>query len=200
MATSCRSSGLLYPNFSKSFQPLGSDRLHYNPTTPNQQNGGSFLGDPSSKYTQTLRRNNGSKKRDLVVEATPDPEIGNLLSFWPSDNLWIAAGVAGVMVTLPFFAQRLLTLTREVDLAAETVEKIADSVGKVAEEVDKAAENIAEALPEGGLKNVVNLVEDLAEESAKDAQKVEDLMDKVEELDNKVEAYFKNQSKDNPTT
>lgn len=64
-------------------------------------------------------------------------------------------------------------------MAAETVEKIADTVGKVAKEVDKATEDLAEALPEGGLKQVVSFVEDLAEEAAKDAQKVEDLMDKV---------------------
>ncbi|CAA2954478.1 Hypothetical predicted protein [Olea europaea subsp. europaea] len=199
MATSYRCSGLLHPNFSKSFQPWGSHRLHYNPTTSNQKNRGSFLGDPNLKYIQTLRRDEGTKIRELVVEATPDPEAGNLLSFWPSDNPWIA-GLAGIMATIPFLIQRLLTLTRDVDVAAETVEKIADSVEKVAEEVDKVAEDIEEALPEGGLKNVVNLVEDLAEETAKDAQKVEDLMDKVEELDDKVEAYFNNQSKDNPTT
>ncbi|KAL2483170.1 uncharacterized protein Fot_44618 [Forsythia ovata] len=195
MAASCSCSGLINPNFSKRFQPLAFHQLPYHPTT---SNGGSFLGDPSLKYIQTLRRNKGSKIRELVVQATPDPEVGNLLSFWPSDNPWLT-GVAGFMVTVPFLAQRLLSLTKEVDLAAETVEKIADAVEKVAEEVDKAAENIAEALPEGGLKKVVNLVEDLAEETAKDAQKVEDLMDKIEELDDKVEAYFSKQSKDSPT-
>ncbi|CAA2962987.1 Hypothetical predicted protein [Olea europaea subsp. europaea] len=199
MASSCSCPGLLQPNFSKGFQPLGSHRLHYHPTISNLKNGGSFLGDQSLKYIQSLRTNNGSKRRELVVEATPDPEVGNhLLSFWPTDNPWFA-GVAGFMVTVPFLAQRLLTLTKEVDLAAQTVEKIADAVEKVAEEVDKAAENIAESLPEGALKNVVNLVEDLAEETAKDAQKVEDLMDKIEEIDDKVEAYFSNQSKDNPS-
>ncbi|KAK6130145.1 hypothetical protein DH2020_036124 [Rehmannia glutinosa] len=83
----------------------------------------------------------------------------------------------------------------EIDTAAQTVEKIADTVGKVAEEVDKAAEDIAEALPEGGLKKVVSFVEDLAEETTKEAQRVEDLMDKVEELDDKLEAFLEKQSK-----
>ena len=64
-------------------------------------------------------------------------------------------------------------------MVAETVEEIADAVGKVAEEVDRAAEDLAESLPEGGLKQVVSFVEDLAEETAKDAQMVEELMDKV---------------------
>lgn len=80
-------------------------------------------------------------------------------------------------------------------MAAETVEKIADTVGKVAAEVDKAAEEMAEALPEGGLKKMVSFVEDLAEETTKDAQMVEDLMDKVEELDDKLDAILKQQSK-----
>ncbi|EYU40558.1 hypothetical protein MIMGU_mgv1a026631mg [Erythranthe guttata] len=111
-----------------------------------------------------------------------------------SDSPLIAL-IAGLTVGLPFVIQRLLTLTKEIDMAAETVEKIADAVGKVADEVDKAAEGIAESLPEGGLKKMVHVIEDLAEETAKDAQKVEDLMDKVEELDDKLEAFLEKQSK-----
>ncbi|KAL8064387.1 hypothetical protein ABFX02_01G086400 [Erythranthe guttata] len=104
----------------------------------------------------------------------------------------LLAGAAGLFVVLPMVVQRLLTLTKEVDMAAQAVEKIADAVEKVAEEVDKAAEGIAAGLPEGGLKKVVRFVEVLAEETAKDAQKVEDLMDKVEELDDKVEEFLNN--------
>ncbi|KAL6550114.1 hypothetical protein OROMI_020602 [Orobanche minor] len=105
------------------------------------------------------------------------------------DTPWLAV-VAGLLVAVPLMVQRLLTLTKEVDMAAQTVEKIADAVGKVAEEVDKAAEGIAAALPDGGLKKVVRIVEGLAEETVKDAQKVEDLMDKVEELDDKLEEFL----------
>ncbi|KAL0393410.1 UNVERIFIED_CONTAM: hypothetical protein Slati_4307200, partial [Sesamum latifolium] len=123
----------------------------------------------------------------VVRNATPEA-AGDLLSSFFSlpgipglphlgDNPWLA-GAVGLFVAVPLMLQRLLTLTKEVDMAAQTVEKIADVVGKVADEVDKAAEEIAEALPEGGLKQVVHFVEDLAEETAKDAQKVEDLMDK----------------------
>lgn len=64
-------------------------------------------------------------------------------------------------------------------MVAETAEKIANTVGKVVEEADQVVEDLAEAVPEGGLKQISSFVEDLAEETAKDDQKVEDLMNKV---------------------
>lgn len=68
----------------------------------------------------------------------------------------------------------------QVSLAAETVEKVAEAVEKVADDVDKAAEEFAAKLPEGGkLKGIVQSIEHLAEETEKDAQLVQDLMDKV---------------------
>lgn len=72
------------------------------------------------------------------------------------------------------------TSIEQVAIAAETVESVADAVGKVADEVDKVAEEFAEKLPEGGmLRGIVKSIEHLAEETEKDAQLVEDLMDKV---------------------
>ncbi|KAL0445913.1 UNVERIFIED_CONTAM: hypothetical protein Slati_1719200 [Sesamum latifolium] len=152
--------------------------------------------------TRTSSSCKGFRKKDFAIVRNATPEAaGDLITSFPipsislpGDNPWIT-GIAGLLVTVPFLVQRLLTLTKEVDMAAETVEKIADTVGKVAEEVDKVAEEIAEALPEGGLKKMVSFVEDLAEETTKDAQMVEDLMDKVEELDDKLDAILKQQSK-----
>ncbi|KAL8053680.1 hypothetical protein ABFX02_05G088600 [Erythranthe guttata] len=155
----------------------------------------------SAAPTKTAYSNQSNK--DLIVRnAAPEAAATvDLLSSFSlptipgiSDSPLIAL-IAGLTVGLPFVIQRLLTLTKEIDMAAETVEKIADAVGKVADEVDKAAEGIAESLPEGGLKKMVHVIEDLAEETAKDAQKVEDLMDKVEELDDKLEAFLDKQSK-----
>ncbi|XP_019174135.1 PREDICTED: uncharacterized protein LOC109169710 isoform X1 [Ipomoea nil] len=80
--------------------------------------------------------------------------------------------------------------TEQVEAAAETVEKVADVVGNVAHEVDKAAEGFKENLPAGKLKDIVEAIEHVAEETAKDAQIVEDLMDKVEELDDKLEEFL----------
>ncbi|KAK6117219.1 hypothetical protein DH2020_049098 [Rehmannia glutinosa] len=119
----------------------------------------------------------GQHRGFVVRNASPEAAAGDLLSSFP-------------LPTIPGFSDNPWRLIR-----AQTVEKIADTVGKVAEEVDKAAEDIAEALPEGGLKKVVSFVEDLAEETTKEAQRVEDLMDKVEELDDKLEAFLEKQSK-----
>ena len=62
----------------------------------------------------------------------------------------------------------------------ETAEEVAEVVEKVAEEVDKVAEEISEHLPEGGKLSVaVKIIEKAAEKTAKDAELVEDVIDKV---------------------
>ncbi|KAH0758898.1 hypothetical protein KY290_022391 [Solanum tuberosum] len=134
--------------------------------------------------------------RDLVVHATA--ETGDLLSsivpFLPTgENSWVNWAV-GLGVTVPTITARLLKVTKQVSLAAETVEKVAEAVEKVADDVDKAAEEFAAKLPEGGkLRGIVESIEHLAEETEKDAQVVQDLMDKVEEVDEKLEAFISNQ-------
>ncbi|KAL0324396.1 UNVERIFIED_CONTAM: hypothetical protein Scaly_2406700 [Sesamum calycinum] len=93
----------------------------------------SLLGDNPCRYL-------------VVTNATPEA-AGDLLSSFSSlpgipglphlgDNPWLA-GAVGLFVAVPLMVQRLLTLTKEVDMAAQTVEKIADVVGKVADEVTK---------------------------------------------------------------
>ncbi|KAL8552650.1 hypothetical protein ACS0TY_001366 [Phlomoides rotata] len=148
-----------------------------------------------------------SSTTDLVVRRATPELAGDVLSSLPLDSLNSIPGfslvadnplltaAAGLFVGLPLMIQRLVALTKEMDMAAQTVEKIADCVEKVAEGVDKAAEDLAKALPEGELKKVVHFVEELAEETARDAQKVEDLMDKVEELDDKLEEFLDKQFK-----
>ncbi|XP_051137780.1 uncharacterized protein LOC127255996 isoform X1 [Andrographis paniculata] len=151
----------------------------------------------------------GADSSGELVNQNPTPEIaGDLLSSLTShlpgipgfhlpggEGSWLA-GIVGLCVTVPLLIQRVLSFTKEVDLAAQTVEKIADAVEHVAEEVDKVAEGIGAALPDGGLKSMVHFVEVLAEETAKDAQNVEDLMDKVEELDEKVDEFLGKKTKD----
>ncbi|XP_051129239.1 uncharacterized protein LOC127250123 [Andrographis paniculata] len=105
-----------------------------------------------------------------------------------SDNPWIA-GIAGLAVAVPLLIQRLLTLTKQIDMAAGAVEKIADAVGKVAEHVDEVAEDLSESLPEGGLKKMVGIVEEFAEKTHEGAEKVEDLMEKVDELTDRVDEF-----------
>ncbi|KAG6396976.1 hypothetical protein SASPL_143137 [Salvia splendens] len=167
------------------------------------RNGGkcSFL---RSKTDLQLLHRSPNKKRNFIVANIATPEAAadlvsssDLLSSFSlpavqgiSDNPWVA-GIAGLMVGVPFLIQWLVTVSKEVGVVAETVEEIADAVGKV----DRAAEDLAESLPEGRLKQIVSFVEDLAEETAKDAQMVEELMDKVEELDEKLEKILEKESK-----
>ncbi|CAA2983306.1 cold shock 2-like [Olea europaea subsp. europaea] len=55
----------------------------------------------------------------------------------------------------------------KIESGIETVEQIVEVVEKVAEEVDKVAEDIADDLPDGKLKNVVDFVEEMAEKTAR---------------------------------
>ena len=62
----------------------------------------------------------------------------------------------------------------------ETAEDVVEAVEKVAEEVDKVAEEIKERLPAGGkLRVAVTSIENIAERTAKDAEMVDDIIDKV---------------------
>ncbi|KAK4429582.1 hypothetical protein Salat_1258800 [Sesamum alatum] len=75
-------------------------------------------------------------------------------------------------------------------VAITTVEEIVEAVEKVAEGVEKVAEDIADDLPEGGrLRKAVDFVESVAERASKDAHLVGDFIDKVQEVEERVEEY-----------
>ncbi|XP_059279696.1 uncharacterized protein LOC132033675 [Lycium ferocissimum] len=187
------STNLQYPCSSRSqtqiFNPLAIVK---------NNNGGCSFPDnltTSSHGSGVVLRKSNKKPRDLVVHATA--ETGDLLSgvipFLPTgENSWVSWAV-GLGVTVPLITARLLTVTKQVAVAAETVEKVAEAVEKVADDVDKAAEEFAAKLPQGKLRGIVESIEHLAEETEKDAQAVQDLMDKVEEVDEKLEAFISNQ-------
>ncbi|KAG9132740.1 hypothetical protein Leryth_014027 [Lithospermum erythrorhizon] len=123
-----------------------------------------------------------------AVEAIPETAEG-FLALFPADTPWYAwAGAA--MVAIPLAIQRIVKLTNDVEAVADTIEGIADTVGKVAEQVDKAADDIVEKLPEGKLKEMISKVDDIAEATIRESQKVEDLMDKVEEMSNEMEEFI----------
>ncbi|KAL3340145.1 hypothetical protein AABB24_028658 [Solanum stoloniferum] len=185
-----RSTNLVNPCSSRSltqiFNPLAISKIN---------NNGDRVLTTTSHRSSVLRKTN-KNARDLVVHATA--ETGDLLSsvvpFLPTgENSWVSWAV-GLSVTVPLITARLLTVTKQVSLAAETVEKVAEAVEKVADDVDRAAEEFAAKLPEcGKLRGIVESIEHLAEETEKDAQVVQDLMDKVEEVDEKLEAFISNQ-------
>ncbi|KAF3654544.1 hypothetical protein P3S67_012168 [Capsicum chacoense] len=174
--------------------PASYMSTNLNPLAISKINKGRIL--TASSHRSAILQKSNKKTRDLVVHATA--ETGDLLSgvipFLPTgENSWISWAV-GLGVTVPLITARLLTVTKQVSFAAETVEKVAEAVEKVADDVDKAAEQFAATLPEGGkLRGIVESIEHLAEETEKDAQLVQNLMDKVEEVDEKLEAFISNQ-------
>ncbi|XP_055834107.1 uncharacterized protein LOC129902749 [Solanum dulcamara] len=191
-AASYMSTNLIKPCSSSSNRSLTQI---FNPLAISKNNNGGRVLTTTSHRSGVLRKTNKIIPRDVVVHATA--ETGDLLSgvipFLPTgENSWVSWAV-GLGVTVPLITARLLTVTKQVSLAAETVEKVAEAVEKVAEDVDKAAEEFAANLPQGKLRGIVESIEHLAEETEKDAQSVQDLMDKVEEVDEKLEAFISNQ-------
>ncbi|XP_042032777.1 uncharacterized protein LOC121779509 [Salvia splendens] len=124
--------------------------------------------------------------RSVVQPGTPPPSKPPF-----SFIKWIV-GVA-ITVVLPFFSSKwtsLLKIKNEVETAVEIAEEIVEAVEKASEGVEKVAEKLAEELPEGGgLKKAVDFVEHVAEIANKDAHKLGDLIDKVQEVEEKVEDY-----------
>ncbi|KAH6829245.1 hypothetical protein C2S53_007943 [Perilla frutescens var. hirtella] len=146
--------------------------------------------------------------KDLVVRRATPEAAGDILSSFPlnsipgfADHPWVV-GICGLLVGVPLMIQRLVAFTKQIDVAAQTMENIADTVEKVADSVDKAAEEFKEGLPEGRLKQAVAFVEDLAEDTSDTADKVGDIMDKVGQIDDKLEEFldknFKGNAKSKP--
>ncbi|KAL9682771.1 hypothetical protein QQ045_014579 [Rhodiola kirilowii] len=82
----------------------------------------------------------------------------------------------------------LALLKYKLDTVVQTAEDIADVVEQVAEQVDKLAEEVSEHLPQGGkLRRTMEVIEDLAEETAKQAHLLGDVIDKVQEMEDNLE-------------
>ncbi|XVF36648.1 hypothetical protein REPUB_Repub19eG0075200 [Reevesia pubescens] len=143
-----------------------------------------------------LQTNRNTKMKNMVVrnssETGAPPFPFNLL---PGSNNWLL-WVLGTVISLilPFTTSKwgpLLKLKNEADHILQTAENISDAVEAVAEKVEKIADEIGDQLPEGGkLRATLELVEDLAEETAKNAHLTGDLIDKVQEMEDKMESFM----------
>ncbi|XP_010681223.3 uncharacterized protein LOC104896204 [Beta vulgaris subsp. vulgaris] len=130
-----------------------------------------------------------AKKGNDKVEAsaaTPGPSSGNPWCNW----------LVGIILSLilPFGHKKwsgLLAMKNEVDTVVQTVEMVVETVEKVAEGVAHVADEVANQLPEGGkLQNIVCHVANMAEETAKDAHLVDQLIEKVENIEKGVVSAF----------
>ncbi|KAG6624519.1 uncharacterized protein LOC122298645 [Carya illinoinensis] len=107
-------------------------------------------------------------------------------------NVWIAGILASII--LPFLGFKwgpLMKLKSEVDTVVQIAEDVTETIERVAEKVEDVAEEVADHLPAGGkLKDAAMFIENLARETAKDAHLVDEVIDKVQEIEDKVESFF----------
>ncbi|KAK8580379.1 hypothetical protein V6N13_143485 [Hibiscus sabdariffa] len=140
-------------------------------------------------------RNRKMKNMQMVccsLESGHLPFPFNLLPAGSDWQLW-ALGTA-IPLILSFTTSKwgpLLKLKNDADKFLETAEHISDVVEEVAEKVEKIADEMGDQLPDGGkLRATLELVEDLAEETAKNAHLAGDLIDKVQEMEDKLETFM----------
>ncbi|KAL1821801.1 uncharacterized protein LOC108216827 [Daucus carota subsp. sativus] len=113
---------------------------------------------------------------------------GGIPGSWKSWLLGIVVTVIIPLMTNKWGA--ILTWTKKIESAVQTVEDMVEAVEEIAEKVDKFTENIADDLPEGKLKETLEKIENVAERVAQDADRLDDMIDKVQEAEDKLEAYI----------
>ncbi|KAL5558914.1 hypothetical protein UlMin_035125 [Ulmus minor] len=174
------------------FASFASSILNLRTTRRSNQKTTHFLGNRSLLSLNPNIRANSKPKMDISVKNNILPD--NIPPVLPSGSppgswqLWVVGFLTAVI--LPFFRSKwgpLLKLKEEVDTAMETADKLADVVEDVAVEVEKIADKIGDQLPEGKLRKAANFVEDLAEKTIETSNRIDDALDKIEALEDKLE-------------
>ncbi|KAL1543857.1 hypothetical protein AAHA92_20776 [Salvia divinorum] len=130
-------------------------------------------------------------RKSFVVSANTAPGVPPAAG--PPSSSKPMSWIIGLVVSfiLPFFSNKwgpLWVIKNKLENAVQTVENIVEAVEKVAGSVDKIAEDIADDLPEGSkLRDLVEKVEHLAEKTAKTADCLDDVIDKVQEAGDHVD-------------
>ncbi|CAI9755857.1 unnamed protein product [Fraxinus pennsylvanica] len=135
----------------------------------------------------SLVAKSGKIKRIWVVRSSvePGPPTPSGPPFDPLN--WILGII--ISVVIPFIGQKWAPVKNKIDAALNKVEYVVEAVEKVAGKVEKVAEDIADDLPAGGeLRKVVDFVERVAERVAKDAGLMDDFIDEVQEKEEKLES------------
>ncbi|XWS14956.1 hypothetical protein CRYUN_Cryun35bG0052800 [Craigia yunnanensis] len=150
--------------------------------------------------TGLIRVQNTDRYRNMVVCSSvgSGPPIPSNPT--PGPGSW-KTWILGILISiiLPFWRGkwgRLLKLKEEVETAVDTVEAATDIVEKVAEQVEKVVDDIGNHLPEGRLKDALEFVEDIAEDTADGARLAGEVIDKVEDMEEKVESLMEPNSAD----
>ncbi|KAK1432288.1 hypothetical protein QVD17_09183 [Tagetes erecta] len=140
-------------------------------------------------------------RRSFVIRnnITPPPSVP-LPSGSPSGSMrnWIV----GIVLTfvLPFCTHKwgpLLVLKNKVDNVVNQAEFIMEAIESVAEKVDNVIDNITDDLPENSeLRKAMEAVDELVEGVAKGAHFANDIIDKVEEVEDKLESMIMDEAKE----
>ncbi|XP_076919692.1 uncharacterized protein LOC143580601 [Bidens hawaiensis] len=145
-------------------------------------------GFPVRKHTVTPFTTTSIKWNSMIVYANTEP-AGKPSSPSGSWKNW----VIGILMTfvVPAYTTKggpIKLIMQKVDQIMDTAEHITDVVEAVADKVDKVVEEIGDQLPEGSeIKKTLNFIEHVAERVEKDAQTAGDFIDKVQEMEDKIE-------------
>ncbi|KAK8298192.1 hypothetical protein V6Z11_D05G237400 [Gossypium hirsutum] len=134
---------------------------------------------------------NSNVEQGPVIPSSPAPAPGS----WKP---WILGFLMSII--LPFWRgnwRPLLKLKQEAETVIDTVETVTDIVEKVAEQVEQVADKVGDSLPEGKLKDALEIAEDMAEGTVDDARIVGEFIDKVEDMVDQVEEELESLIKPN---
>ncbi|KAI3758271.1 hypothetical protein L6452_05828 [Arctium lappa] len=143
-----------------------------------------------SSSDRTSQHGNRSKMEFVVYSAD---QVADLLPFgihlpenWPA---WLPGVLLAVVV--PFFTNKWGPFSKfkaELDKVEEAVDNVADRVEEMAEKVEDFVGDIADDLPEGSqFRQTLEKVEKMADTVGKDAKLVSDMVDKMDEMEAKLE-------------
>ncbi|CAN1182587.1 hypothetical protein LINPERHAP2_LOCUS36054 [Linum perenne] len=130
--------------------------------------------------------------------------IDQLPFHFPTDSNW-PVWVLGSLATfvIPLATGKLGPLGKlfdKFDAAVDTAQAVADMVDNMAEKVEDVADDVGNSLPAGALKDALDYVENMADQTEKAAEYAESLLNKVEEVGDKVEEFMESAVSNKPMT
>ncbi|GJY19570.1 hypothetical protein Tco_0391061 [Tanacetum coccineum] len=122
-------------------------------------------------------------RNNISPPGAPDPS-GSLTN-------WIV----GIVLTcvLPFITHKwgsLALLKNKVDTMMETTEHVMETIEAMANGADEIIDEITDNLPDSKLKERMEAIDDMIEDLAKGAHIANEIIDKVEETEHKVESLI----------
>ncbi|CAA0827878.1 Unknown protein [Striga hermonthica] len=146
--------------------------------------------DPMCFSIKKMQTHYKTKRNSFAVYANSVP--GAPLPSTPPPNSHPLSWIIGVLISLmlPFFTNKwgpLWVVKNRIENAVQRVEDVVEAVEKVAGKIDEIAEDIADDLPQGKLKDLVEMVENVAEKTAKTADSLDNVIDKAQEAEDRLE-------------